>query len=59
MGKVLDWRAKLVLIGDLNEILRDCDDGSELTPQQKKRVTIIRRKLEFANDPKGAPLNKR
>lgn len=54
----MNWKDKLKLIGDLNDIAREVDEAGEYTPQMKKRATLIWRRLKYENL-KDAPLNKR
>lgn len=59
MARLMGWKDKLILIGELCEILRVAEPAKRLTSQQKKRSTIILKKLKYAHDPKSAPLNRR
>jgi hypothetical protein len=54
--RILSWQDRLKLIGDLMEISRAATRSGIVTPQQRKRATIVKRRLRYNKDPKSAPL---
>ena len=54
-----DWRHRLKLIGDLNEIAKAVTLDNPLTSQQRRRVTVILRKLKYSKNPADKPLLRR